>query len=363
MSIKSETFCVLPFIHQFIDTEGQKRLCCMSSGKHGEIGEFGGNKHKEIRQTLLNGERHHACVDCYEREDQKTFSYRQINNAKWTNKIPELDLSVDNKKIYDIDYRLSNHCNLACTMCQPSDSSTWAKLLKKNKLVNENDFDNFDFSNVLKAYIAGGEPLLIPKAKQFVERLDPNKTDLVINSNLTRLTDEWVDLIKRFKVKSVTASVEAYGELNEYIRWPMKWKTFEQNIWKLKNNDIPFNFNVCAMNINYFDLEQLMDFMHKFDPYTVSIAEIMSPCEYNFDYLRQKHRDRFIEFSKKMLRHPLSGKHTKLQIFFLSQTKPEHWPPAKNTHVEKQTIIDLLNTQEKLKGNSIQNIKCEFNKL
>ena len=318
MSTKSETFCVLPFIHQFIDTEGQKRLCCMSSGKHGEIGEFGGNKHKEIRQTLLDGKRHHACVDCYEREDQKTFSYRQINNSK---------------------------------------------LLKKNKLVHENDFDNLDFSHVLKAYIAGGEPLLIPKAKQFVESLDPNKTDLVINSNLTRLTDEWVDLIKRFKVKSVTASVEAYSELNEYIRWPMKWKTFEQNLWKLKNADIPFNFNVCAMNINYFDLEQLMDFMYKFDPYTVSIAEIMSPYEYNFDYLRQKHRDRFIEFSKKMLRHPLSDKHTKLQIFFLSQTRPEHWPPAKNTHVEKQTIIDLLNTQEKLKGNSIQNIKCEFNKL
>lgn len=356
----TDSYCIMPFIHHHINTEGTTKLCCQSHPVEG-LEKFGDKKHVELRKKFLNGEKIAACDRCWNKEKKNQISMRQIENTRWSKKMPHVK-DVDNQKIYTVHYAFSNHCNLACTMCGPWSSTTWGKLLKENTMVKKNGIENLDDINyeyITHVYLAGGEPLIIPQFKKFVEKLDYNKVELVINTNLTKLSNDWVNLISKFKKKNMTVSVEAFGILNEYIRWPMNWKTFNNNLEKLRNHNIPIMFNTCLMNINFFDCDKLFDWMLNFEPNLVSVSEIVRPDYLNFDYLKQHHADKFVNHCRKMANHPLSKKLVNLQKFFLEEIKNV----TTYNPIDYSVILEKLNIQDRLKGNSLENIPCEFVKL
>ena len=55
------------------------------------------------------------------------------------------------------------------------------------------------------------------------------------NSNYTVIPKKIVELWRHFRRVDINCSIEAYGELNNYIRYPSKWEILEKNMYFLDN--------------------------------------------------------------------------------------------------------------------------------
>jgi sulfatase maturation enzyme AslB (radical SAM superfamily) len=77
-------------------------------------------------------------------------------------------------------------------------------------------------------YLAGGEPLIIEQFIDLIERIAESDTqpELVINTNLTTISDRVNVSLQKIKNLTMVVSVDAYESVNEYHRWPLKWEKF-----------------------------------------------------------------------------------------------------------------------------------------
>lgn len=152
-----------------------------------------------------------------------------------------------NKKTIEfIDFRNSNLCNLKCRTCGPHFSSSWAKELGHNTVIQKINVDEYINSilnsDIREIYFAGGEPLLNVDHWQLLDRLielDLAKTvALRYSTNLTildykdrRATDYW----NQFNKVEVQVSMDATGRAFEYIRSGADWNLVDNNITELQH--------------------------------------------------------------------------------------------------------------------------------
>ena len=165
-------------------------------------------------------------------------------------------------------------------MCGPEDSHTWYE--QWSKLTGSESFDDthgkvilirnetgrlttkdYDWhgsetfwnqiesnmNKIEKVYMAGGEPLLIERHYEFLNKCikdDVAKNiELEYNTNGTTLSSKTLELWKHFKRVNVGVSIDGIGKVVEYQRWPAKWSQLESNLIKL-NNFIDSNPNIVA---------------------------------------------------------------------------------------------------------------------
>jgi sulfatase maturation enzyme AslB (radical SAM superfamily) len=163
-------------------------------------------------------------------------------------------------------------------MCNSSYSSIWEKEinkfpeLKKFQTLHESNnvsskiLQNFDLikDNVKKISLTGGEPLLIKDHLKLLELLiENNKTDveITITTNLTTLNPNWQDKITKFKTVHWTVSIDAIGQIGEYIRWPnYSWDVIDRNLdWLFKyGHSIAINATLTTYSL--LDIDKLIDY-------------------------------------------------------------------------------------------------------
>jgi MoaA/NifB/PqqE/SkfB family radical SAM enzyme len=312
----SKTFCVLPWIHFATRPNGDMRLCCNANssgaGTDHEIGlvknengrpaNFGretpmsawNNEYmRDVRLTMLEGKIPASCSKCIAEESRGVASKRIWETGSWIEdgidieeliKQTEEDGTVPEKLVY-LDLRLGHTCNLKCVMCSPHDSSKWvsdykkiyplfqAKELKEQMRWDQKEFNNKwhenpDFwkemyaqiPNLKQVYFAGGEPLMIKEHKMFLEEIIrqgyADKILVRYNTNGLLVSDEIVELWKKFKKVKVGFSIDAVGDRNYYIRYPSDWDTIERNLHKLDNT--PDNIQVSiATAIQILNIKNL----------------------------------------------------------------------------------------------------------
>lgn len=250
------TFCVLPWIENFTNTRGQRRFCCWST-------TLEDNQADLIREKIWAGQQVSQCTSCYKLEEKKVISPRQQESALWL-KDPEIreyfnSTSCPTYKPVFFDIRLSNKCNLACIGCNPNDSSLWAKELELSDPVKTNNIDVDQILQSKKVYIAGGEPFLIDKCIDIINLISNNNPniELVINTNLTSFPEETFNAIKKIKNTSIIVSLDSYGTVNEYHRYPMKWNKFLQNLDVLKDTGASISFNTVVDAVSVFGFDQI----------------------------------------------------------------------------------------------------------
>jgi len=290
---KSKTFCVLPWMHLATNAGGSLRVCCNSipdlnyiekdNGKPYKIQRdditeaWNSTTYKTIRQQMLDGERPAMCQRCFREEDSGLQSARQVWNEKWydENKHYKVEADLDIKYV---DIRLGNLCNLKCRMCNPYASNQWIKewhLIntdlpeeEKNRLSSmnwpedEKTWDNL-FSivdSVKEIYLTGGEPTIIKQQHKLLDYVIENnhagKITLKYNTNLTNIPKHLLDKWKYFKKIKLNCSVDAYGELDRYIRYPSDFETIDKNLRKLKQIDncvLEIHCTVQMYNILHLD--------------------------------------------------------------------------------------------------------------
>ena len=238
----SKTFCSRPWNDVFVVNKGYSPCCMIKGNEFDSFSEYLSSDYlKDIKKSLLAGERHPACRVCWEQEDSKV----------WSNRVQIEVEDFDNPKILFAGIDFSNTCNLACQMCGPYLSTSWGKRLNKRdgrKIQVWRTLDNprkkLEFyRDILPSLellnMSGGEPFQSPDHLELL-KIAPsiNKNlSLFYNSNVSNLffKGEYIPkYFKRFKNVTVSASIDGFGEANDYQRLNSQWHILEENMLKIK---------------------------------------------------------------------------------------------------------------------------------
>ena len=284
-----DTFCILPWMHIYVGTDGNLLPCCNGMHQHpmGNVRTdsidniLKSSKYNQLRKNLLTGQRSKECKRCYDFEDAGHQSPRLKNNKKWAHlKTLEFnnDGTVDKFTPAFLDIRLSNICNLKCRMCDGYFSSAIAQEdaeLFGNYTHLNNSLPNKDrqaeLVDILKyvpfaeeIYFAGGEPLLNSEHYEMLNKLiECGNTNLRLfyNTNFTKLSFKNIsvtDLWNKFSNVTVGASLDAMGDVAEYVRFGTDWKEIEQNLARVKAEAPHVNFTVMS-TVSFMTVASLIE--------------------------------------------------------------------------------------------------------
>lgn len=281
----NKAFCIHPFI-QLHTRFNHTVLCCRSTHPVSKIAEiddfFSDSNYQQIRNDLIQGKQIPNCQACYKLEQQGIVSDRIHETVEWANRLGLKnleDLSTIRQPVF-YDIRPSNKCNLTCRMCSPSDSHLIAKEYKKLKIYTDKSdtsmhssiFDHIKYDNVQQVYIAGGEPTVISELYEWLDHcVEHGHTDFAIelNTNGTNITPRLTKLLPHFKQFNFVFSIDAYDDLNQYIRWPSDWSTVTANWKMLKDLGHPVTLSTTISIYNVAKLSRLFQFIDEQFPGTL----------------------------------------------------------------------------------------------
>ena len=261
------TFCVLPWIHDYRTLSGRKFACCVSHADGIALAEDANSpSNQKFRQDLWDGVRRPECGPCYRSEDRGVVSYRQSHNQQWLGQARvqehmqawQQDPATPPKLLY-WDLRYDSKCNLSCITCGPEFSTLWKRELGIPITEYQLDVDPADVLGAIKVYFAGGEPLIIDQYTDLLKYLAANEFagEVSINTNLTSLRADVIDSICAIKNISLIVSVDSYGSVDEYVRYPKRWNKFLDNLAVLQEHGIKFSFNSVASAISVMGWDRL----------------------------------------------------------------------------------------------------------
>ena len=251
---------------------------------------------RNVRKMMLRGEKPPSCLKCFKEEESGHLSKRNWETHYWGNRYDLDELATSTRedgsiepKIRYIDLRMGTKCQLSCVMCSPHDSSGWIKDWQEiypqienenlkgtsgwhNKGRNHGASYNWhknnprfwnelmeQVPNMYQLYFAGGESLIIDEHYELLEecikRGHAKNIELRYNSNAVEWRDDLFDLWAEFKRVRFHYSIDAFGEQNDYIRYPSHWKHQEEVFWLLDETpesvQVTTATTVMALNVAY----------------------------------------------------------------------------------------------------------------
>lgn len=293
----------------FISHRGSK-LCCVNSltSKEKPKQFWDGEIRKNAKQNMQKNIDVSGCQICYNKEKNKILSNRNLYNSEKNFTIKTLPTKLD------LDF--SNLCNLKCIMCNSSRSSQWAKDEKLHLLTNgvvsisKNNIDDICFisKDLEHLTLQGGEPTLIPEFLYYFDYLKKNKIIQNINlqliTNLTNLNAKFFNFLKYFKSVKVSVSIDAYGQVNDFIRFPSNFEQLEKNLINLCDNFE--NVQVEILNsiqiLTFFNYDEFLKwckyleeiFIAKKKNFKVVAMKVIDPLIYNLFNAPDKLKGKFV---------------------------------------------------------------------
>jgi hypothetical protein len=320
----NKTWCPLPWKSLNIRNNGDYRVCCNASSEHDAalIRDASGTPFnassaniesvrnstllRELRQSMLRGERHSTCERCHLEEDAGLRPRRVYECEFWQDEFTPEDalkhtdsaggINTQDLPIGYMDVRFGNLCNLKCLMCGPDNSSLWYSdhfevlgqdFTDSNKKIrlerhgqrvqikgenpyawHEGDFFwreiRSNLQHIRKIYCVGGEPLLIEQHRNMLQMLlelgRPEQVILEYHTNLTVLPAAVLNLWRNFKEVRIMASLDGFGPINDYIRHPSRWATVERNLDLLDSIDLNIKLSLFT-TLQIFNIFHLTDFL------------------------------------------------------------------------------------------------------
>jgi len=252
-------FCIEPFVSLSIVKEDHIFPCCLNEGqKSTQKDDLWNDPYLEnIRKQILNNEVPEECRACVEQEKFGRYSRRLHSNDVWLEQHGNFEDALENDAPYKLDFWTGNLCNLACSTCTYTNSSSWFTLLKKadkagktdlrykgNYVSNldysyefkKEDIPNIDFKNMENIHFNGGEPLLTDSHFKILNLIPPEQRKdvyVIYNTNGTvriDLEDEKWSIFKEYKSVDMCFSIDGIEETFNYVRWPAKWEEVQSNI-------------------------------------------------------------------------------------------------------------------------------------
>ena len=284
IDIKSESFCAAKWLNATIWLGSGSTTSCHHPPAHNiPLEELKDNytaihntKHKKLmRKMMIEGERPRECEYCWKIEDIgkdhisdrvfKTIIYKDeeledIYSKPWDH----------NAELKTLEISFDRVCNLACSYCNASFSTTWARDIKKHgayqNLVSDGaaafqqdgswvePYKSDEDNPYIKAFwqwwdnglstsldelrITGGEPLMSGNTWKLLDWFNEqnSKMRFAINSNLIAkddIIDKLIEKTKNIHEFHLYTSCEAVGAQAEYIRDGLDYLQWKKNITRI----------------------------------------------------------------------------------------------------------------------------------
>jgi len=303
---QSKTWCPLPWVHSHCSAIGTFKPCCNAEGRDNPTSIrnsdydltswFHGAEMNQLRSDLNNGIKNSMCGRCWRTEETAGTSIRTSMQNKFDSMVE------DGPRIQYLDLKLTNQCNLRCRMCSPSDSnliaeerdsllaqgltppSNYAQLNDKTLVSMKQELQQ-DVYTILEAGVkvlkfTGGEPLVqqpvLDVLHYIVDKGYAKDIRLQLTTNATKFSTRFMDLFKEFDRVHLNISVDGYGGVYEYIRYPYKWSNFNDRIELLKevtynSTKISYDFTCVPQLFNIENLATLQQHVGKSNLYMNNI--------------------------------------------------------------------------------------------
>jgi organic radical activating enzyme len=341
--MNSETFCVIPWAHTRINTDGTLIPCCKISPDFPKqnvnvIDDFAqdwwnGQPMRQLRQDLAQGVKTKHCNTCWNDEAAGKSSLRQEYNKRLSKHTDLRAISnsttyVNNHMPIGLELDMGNICNFKCVMCGPEYSSKIqaertqhsSKFKELPFLLAHPEF-NFDWPNqdrfqtlfkkvaprIKILQFKGGEPLLIKNAISTIKSVEdkPSTVISITTNGSVEFDDDFVDQLSQFQQSWLFVSVDGIEEHAEYIRYGSHWPAVHANISKLsKLDNCTFKISTVLQFYSSLTFPRIVDYALENDLY-VEILFCYSPSFLNINSMLPMHHERFLKFiDEKTQQHP-----------------------------------------------------------
>lgn len=289
-------FCMLPWVHQFVHTNGDMLPCCVGDYQLplGNVREsdpetiWNSQPYRELRSNMLNGIESPACNGCYSRRklhgiDATALAHANHMFGGYFDLVRETnpDGSLPDFNVKSLDIRWSNICNFKCRTCGDWNSSSWAIENRSPNIHLKATGDNASlverYSNSIgdlaEVYFAGGEPLIMEEHYDMLDRLiaaGNTKLRLRYNTNMSVLSyksTSVLDLWNLFDDVQLSVSLDSWGERAAYIRHGTDWDVICRNIISVKEKlpHVKIGFNAVVSVFNAMTLPEFMREMERLE--------------------------------------------------------------------------------------------------
>ena len=265
-----------------------------------------------IQQDFLNNKKSSYCYICWRDEANGRTSRRQADN-RWLSYYTGKDLktlyeNTEYSKLYFLQYKVSNLCNLACKTCGSFDSTRWyaedSHYGRSNYTgVSVNDdkkFSDAQLKTLVKLDLLGGEPFIDKTHIVLLKRLiDCKNTNIHLNyeSNGQQMPNpELYEVLTKFKNVQINLSIDAQNKIFEYVRYPGSWDKLLKVLDQLKSTSWHITSYTTLSNINVFYYDELFEWlMENFKLTDCWYQFVTNPVELAVNVMPQKMKDEIIK--------------------------------------------------------------------
>jgi len=306
------------------------------------------DKMNQLRSEMLDPNSDHklvnqVCQKCKFDEERYDWSRRLDTTTQAKRKKDYWDIitrCVELSKAagyYDFDERIlelqlrvfGSKCNLDCYMCHHFSSTTRQKMAYDKGVWNDTVWHDIDRSKNLSMTanldkvddnvvinqmielapyvktlkIIGGEPLVMKQYYSVLDRLvqsgDSKDIEIKYQTNLTKLKNgkhNFLNYIPHFKFVTITASVDALGKYNDYIRRRSSFQEIENNIEACsKYNNVIININSTLSVPGILRFHEMLDYNN---PHVSGYSHwlIKSPGQLRINNLPKPLKDKILPY-------------------------------------------------------------------
>jgi sulfatase maturation enzyme AslB (radical SAM superfamily) len=230
------------------------------------------------------------CVRCQETEPDSIRVY--------ATKLDDLTTQKDYLQVGGV---LDNLCNAACQTCNENLSTRIGSLNgSKFPIINNTEqFWRLPQERIVHLDINGGEPSYSKNYKKILSNLPPNLKTLRLNTNCSTVLTELVAIANCGIEVTVTVSCDGIGPVHDFVRWPIPWQDFYNNLMAYKTMPVILNLWTTVSVLNVNDLPNIQKFAqeHGIDH---SYAYLNTPFELSVNNTDTAARDAYIAKQKQI---------------------------------------------------------------
>jgi sulfatase maturation enzyme AslB (radical SAM superfamily) len=246
------------------------------------------------KEQFAQGQWPTECVRCQETEPNSIRQYAT-----------DLDNNTSHKNYLQVGGVLDNLCNAACQTCNENLSTRIGSLKGRTfPIVNNSDqYWSLPQDRIVHLDINGGEPSYSKNYKQILANLPPNLKTLRLNTNCSTVLTQLVDIAQQGIEVTVTVSCDGIGAIHDFVRWPIPWQEFYNNLMTYKTMPVTLNLWTTVsvlnvddlLNIQAFAKEHAIDHSYAYLKAPAELAVENRDTEYSQAYIRKQKQLRGIE--------------------------------------------------------------------
>jgi radical SAM protein with 4Fe4S-binding SPASM domain len=304
---------------------------------------------QQLQYNLDHDIKDKQCKACWRLEDTESDSWRGMLNSQLHGEETLVEI------------RLGNVCNFRCYTCGPNSSSKiqadytklgipfvafddWTKQDNSVALVNE------FLSTASRVSILGGEPFYNKNFDKYLNVLRENKAikEISITTNGSMVPFDKLEGIANLVL---TFSIDAVGELSEYVRHDSTWSVVKANFEESIKRGIRTHAGLTLSLYNLFGLPETLEYLHSQNPAHIHFNFVDNPDFMSIECLPPC----LLEDALEML-HGLDIDDANIEHAILSVGK--NYTPA-----QLKKFIDYTKRFDNLRGTKLTSIAPQFSAI